>query len=257
MNSNEAEKILRDNLKDLPEPLKSAVVFTLANWPKWQHEFCESDAAKEFLAGLKQIPMTSHEVDEKLIDKLNNAEKHLRDNLDVWLSLEDLPHEIWRDVVGYEGRYQVSNFGRVKSFKHKHPKIMSANEQSKGYMLLRLYKNGKSKNFGIHILVAQAFISNPEQKGEVDHRNGDKTNNCVWNLDWVTRRENAVRAYQLGLIPVQKGTQSHFAKLKADAVTYIRENPDGLSTKELMKKFNVSKETVRRVRIGKTYSDVI
>ena len=190
------------------------------------------DEAKNFLASLERIPLTYREVAEEFIDKLNAAIKILWREPSVRYSTENLPHEIWRDVVGYEGLYQVSNFGCVKSFQHNYPKIIRADEQSKGYLQLRLHLNRNSKNLGVHILVARAFISNPEEKPGGDHRNGDKTNNCVWNLGWGTRSENATRAYQLVLIKVNRGTQCHYAKLTAEEVICIRENPEGLKSRK-------------------------
>ena len=253
MDSNEAKRIFLQALPELSEPIKSAVEFTLANWYRLSYEPRTSESAINFFASLLELP--SNDIDKNFSVEINGQVKFLRDDLDVWLSLENLPHEIWRDAVDYEGLYKVSNFGRVKSFRHKYPKILRANEQSKGYMQVRLHRNGKTKNFGVHILVAQAFIDNPENKREVDHRNGDKTNNCVWNLDWVTRKENAARAYKLGLIKVYRGTQSHYAKLNAKEIVYIRENSDGLNSRELAKKFNVSRATINRIKAGVTYKD--
>ena len=248
MNSNEAKRIFQLTLPKLSEPLKSAVEFTLANWHKLNRQSRASDVAINFFTNLPALP--SNNVDENFVAKLNVMAKLLRDDFDVWHSLDDLPHEDWRDVVGYEGLYQVSNYGRVKSFQKNYPKIMKSGVQSKGYVQIRLHKNRHSKNCGVHVLVAQAFIFNPAQKSEVDHRNGDKTNNCIWNLNWATRSENAARAYQLGLIKVNRGTQCHYAKLNAEEVIYIRKNPDTLKIRELSEKFNVSRETIKRVRAG-------
>lgn len=254
MNSNEAIRIFIGALPELSEPLKSAVEFTLTNWHKLSRE-PRVATALNFFASLPTLPLNS--VDEIFTAKLNEMAKILRNSPDVWLSFEDLPHEEWRNVVGYEGRYQVSNYGRVKSLLQKYPKIMRADVQSKGYVQIRLFKNGHSKNCGVHVLVAQAFMLNFEQKPEVDHINGDKENNCVWNIDWTTRRENASRAYRLGLIKINRGTQSHFAKLCAEEVIYIKNNPDSLKSRELAKKFNVSRATINRIIAGVTYKDVL
>lgn len=255
MNSNEAKEIFLHVLPEVSGALNSAINFVLTNWHKLTYEPRASDVAINFFASLPALP--SNIIDETFAAKLNKMAKLLRDTPDIWLSFEDLPHEEWCAVVDYEKRYQVSNYGRVKSLLHKYPRIMRADVQSKGYVQIRLFKNGRPKNFGVHVLVAKAFILNPERKPEVDHINGDKENNCIWNLNWTTRSENASRAYQLGLIKVCRGTQSRFAKLGADEVIYIKDNPDSLTTKELMKKFDVCKETIRRIRIGKTYKDVI
>ena len=96
--------------------------------------------------------------------------------------------EIWKDIVGYEGVYQVSNFGRVKRVKTD--RILKEFKNTDGYLLVHLYKNKVSSNQRIHRLVAQAFIPNTENKPQVNHIDENKTNNVVSNLEWVTSKEN-------------------------------------------------------------------
>lgn len=97
--------------------------------------------------------------------------------------------EIWRDIKGYEGLYQVSNLGRVRSFHGGSERIMKQTLQN-GYLRITLLKNEKSKRFLSHRLVALAFIPNPENKPQVNHIDEDKTNNRVDNLNWMTSKEN-------------------------------------------------------------------
>ena len=102
--------------------------------------------------------------------------------------------EIWKDIHDYEGLYQVSNMGNVKSLspnlKHRKGKpnelIMHKTMSSTGYMHVQLYKNHKAITKLVHILVATAFIDNPENKPEVNHIDGNKRNNAIENLEWVT-----------------------------------------------------------------------
>ena len=148
------------------------------------------DEAKKFLASLERIPMTRHEVAEELINKLNAAMKVLRSEPSVWYGLDDLPHEIWRDVVGYEGLYQNSLFGRAKSFYNGKVRILSNVLDGTGYVMWRLYKNKKPKMRKGHIVTALTFIPNPDNKPQINHFDGDKINNCVWNLKWSTQSEN-------------------------------------------------------------------
>ena len=96
--------------------------------------------------------------------------------------------EVWKDIEGYEGLYQVSNLGRVKRVKTD--RILKGCKDKGGYLVIGLYKNNVMSTKTIHRLVAQAFIPNPENKPEVNHIDEDKANNKVNNLEWMTRKEN-------------------------------------------------------------------
>jgi len=106
--------------------------------------------------------------------------------------------EVWKDVVGYEGLYQISTFGRVKSLKRfdtrgnlLKSRILKNVSRGNGYLSVDLCKNATAKLFDLHRLVAQAYIPNPDSKPQVNHIDEDKTNNNVDNLEWVTIKENA------------------------------------------------------------------
>lgn len=108
--------------------------------------------------------------------------------------------EIWKDIPEYEGLYQVSNYGRVRSIDRNiyrnggcaaiKGKMLVLRKKNSGYMQVNLWKDNKGSNFYIHRLVAQSFIPNPENKPEVDHIDTNVGNNHVNNLRWVTSREN-------------------------------------------------------------------
>lgn len=99
-------------------------------------------------------------------------------------------NEIWKDIEGYEGLYQVSNLGRVKRVKTGRILKGCKDRYGYGYLLVSLYKNGSQSTKRIHRLVAQAFIPNPENKPEVNHIDENKTNNMISNLEWSTSKEN-------------------------------------------------------------------
>lgn len=96
--------------------------------------------------------------------------------------------EVWKDIEDYEGLYQVSNFGRVKRVETG--RILKYSKHPSGYILAHLSKNGIASHHRIHRLVAQAFISNYDNKSDVNHIDEDKTNNRASNLEWSTRKEN-------------------------------------------------------------------
>ena len=128
--------------------------------------------------------------------------------------------EIWKDIKGYEGLYQVSNLGKVKSLKKEvnfysglykevkkrkyKERIINLKKTNRGYMNITLYKNGIRKHFNVHRLVADTFILNPNNLPEVNHKDGNKENNCVDNLEWVTRSENMQHSLKTGLFKPKK-----------------------------------------------------
>lgn len=110
--------------------------------------------------------------------------------------------ELWKDIKGYEGRYQISNKGRVKGLpidekfcKRAEEIILKPFVCGSGYQEVILSYNGKKKPKLIHRMVAEAFVSNPDGKREVNHKDGNKANNCYSNLEWVTPSENIKHSY--------------------------------------------------------------
>lgn len=108
-----------------------------------------------------------------------------------------MKNEIWKDVVGYEGRYQVSSMGRVKSLERKDrlgrtvkERILKPGVVGSGYLMISLYAGGKQKMFFVHRLVCQALHENPDNKPQVNHINEDKADNRACNLEWSTAKEN-------------------------------------------------------------------
>lgn len=113
-------------------------------------------------------------------------------------------NEEWRDVPNYKGYYKVSSFGRVFSVRAN--KIMNLQNEHCGYLQLQFQVHNAMKHWKVHRLVALAFIPNPENKKCINHKDGNKKNNHVSNLEWCTHRENLVHAHRTGLkIPSQTG----------------------------------------------------
>lgn len=168
--------------------------------------------------------------------------------------------EIWKDVVGYEGYYQISNFGNVKSLSriklHKgyiplltKEKLMKININKYGYSYISLEKNKKQKYCLIHRLVGIAFIDNNKNKTDINHKNGVKHDNRLENLEWLTRKENTIHSAKTGLTKI--GELNYCTKLKNKDVLKIRES--SLSTKELSQIYNVSVSTIYNIKSRKKW----
>lgn len=163
--------------------------------------------------------------------------------------------EVWVDVRGYNGVYQVSNLCRVRTtgmtFKDKNgksyvrkPKFVTVFVNTNGYLAVGLSKNKKQKQWLLHRLIAIHFISNPENKPEVNHKNGIKTDASIDNLEWCTKSENTIHAFATGLMDI-RGEKHMHAKLDNEKVLAIRKNCK--HKKDLViyaKKYNVSVGTV-------------
>lgn len=168
------------------------------------------------------------------------------------LSTDDLPHEVWKDITGYEGLYQVSTYGRVKSFNGRwvEEKILKPQLGHGGYLSVCLYKGDKGKRFFVSRLVGAAFIPNPESKPELNHI-FSCFNNHMSGLEWVTRSENMTHAYVSGLVPA--GEEHYRAKLTNEQVVYIRQNPDRLAQYKLANMFDVSQSIISSIQTGKSF----
>lgn len=164
--------------------------------------------------------------------------------------VENLPNEEWRDIGGYEGLYQISNYGRVKSFARGTVIVRIPAISGDGYLYISTSKNGVHKNLKIHRLVAQAFVPNPEALPCVNHIDGNKLNNLPANLEWCTVAENNRHAIAAGL-----NVRAN-RKLTPDAIRYIRENPERFTYKQLGEMFEVSPNLILGIRKNRFYKDV-
>ena len=177
--------------------------------------------------------------------------------------------EIWKEVKGYEGSYQVSNFGRVKSCSRivnrknnsilpVKEKILKSSLSTKKYPHVALSKKGILKTKKIHRLVAYAFIPNPENKPQVNHLDGIKTNNYVSNLEWCTNYENKKHSLKMGLQVFKKGSDIGTSKLKEKDIVDIRnlfKNGD-YTKSEIANIYKMSKTSIHDIIILKNWKHV-
>lgn len=175
--------------------------------------------------------------------------------------------EEWREIKGYEGYYEVSNIGNIRSMeryvnsKNKSialKKAKSINMSKRGaYISVKLSKENKEKTFSVHRLVALMFIPNPENKLEVNHIDGNKMNNFVGNLEWCTRSENGLHSYKNGLQSGRKGSKHHFTNLREyDIIQMFFDLNKGLTKREISIKYGLSYSNICKILRGKTWRHV-
>lgn len=176
--------------------------------------------------------------------------------------------EIFKDIPGYEGFYQVSDKGSVKALERTYKqfngltgnynyrvypeKLMFIEEDKDGYLKTRLSKDGSQKKFFIHRLVALTFIPNNQDKPEVNHIDGNKKNNTLANLEWVTTSENQRHAIANKLYETAKGESSGTSKLKESEVREIHKlwSTGEVTQEYLSKKFGIAGSAISRIVNG-------
>ena len=131
----------------------------------------------------------------------------------------ELANEVWRDVDGYDGMYQVSDLGRVRSLKFGKVRVLRANKDKGGYLSVQLSKNNNQKRHSVHRLVADAFIENDdESKTQINHIDECKQNNRLWNLEYCTAQYNST--YNDINWRRKNGIRHKIAKLYNQDITY-------------------------------------
>ena len=176
----------------------------------------------------------------------------------------DLEDEVWKDVVGYEELFSVSNRGRL--FSKRTNKILKQNIVGNGYNACVTKLNGRKGSnlvMKIHREVAKAFIPNLAELPFVNHIDGDKLNNNVENLEWVTPRENVVHALMTGLSTIDhlKDLNKSLRKLTKDGVKHIKTHykpfDREVGARALARNYGVCKATILSIVHGESYLDVV
>lgn len=175
--------------------------------------------------------------------------------------------EEWKDIQGYEGIYKISSFGRVKALErfyycghHKQHKnkvkefIKKQQSDKLGYKRIPLSLNGVEKRFSVHVLVAKAFIENPENKSQVNHKWGIKNDNRVHQLEWNTPKENNKHAFLMGFKKGCVVDHSCNQKLSIEQIIAIANSKE--KGVDLAIKYNISPSHISAIRLGVFYSDI-
>lgn len=158
--------------------------------------------------------------------------------------------EIWKNIKEYKGKYQVSNKGRVKNTNTN--KILSQSTNNCGYYRVSLYSNKITKVVDVHRIVAETFINNPKNKKEVNHIDGNKANNNINNLEWVTHKENINHAWKNKLFEPVRQASRRYGKNNPVAKKVIQYDIHGNKVKEYDSIADAVKETnINKTSIGK------
>lgn len=176
---------------------------------------------------------------------------------------------IWKNITGYEGLYQISDTGLVKSLKRTcnskngklrivPEKILTPKLDKDGYLVLHLSKNNKRWYISIHRLVGLNFISNVFNFPEINHKDGNKLNNNVNNLEWCTTKKNVQHSFDIGLNIPKKGSKRAMSKMTEEKVIEVRNRykNENISLKILSKDYNICAQTLHSIINRKTWKHV-
>lgn len=215
-----------------------------------------------------------------------SIDKLLYENFSDDYNIQDYnKNETWKDIKGCEGRYQVSNLGNVRSLDRyinqtsangiiysrfmKGKLLSSERNNGNGYLCVQLpdgVYTEKEENHYIHQLVAETFIPNPENKPTVNHKDANKDNNNVDNLEWATQSEQMIHAYSMNLIDVTKintnpicGEKHYNSKLSESQVReiYSLANSEGYTEQQIAEMYGVTRKNVDCIKHKKTWKHIL
>jgi superfamily II helicase len=163
--------------------------------------------------------------------------------------------EIWKDVIGFEGRYYISNLGNVRS----RFKVLKPHLNRDGYMYINMINHGKNnggKTAKVHRLVALHFVENLQNKPHIDHIDGNKFNNVYTNLRWCTHQENITYAWESGIYN-NVGSKHAMSKLTESQVIEIRNKlNNGQSGRSLANEYNVKGMCISNIKNNITWRHI-
>lgn len=183
--------------------------------------------------------------------------------------MDKIDEEIWKPIIGYEGIYEISSFGRVKALSVVRNKwfgeVVSKERIMKPYLgknkyhNVSLHKERTLKRVYIHRIVAEAFIDNPDNKKDVNHKDGVRWNNNLNNLEWATRSENKLHAYRTGISKAVTGEKHGKAKLRETDVRTIRFliNDFGYKDTVIANLFDMHPYSISQIRNKKIWRSLI
>jgi hypothetical protein len=172
--------------------------------------------------------------------------------------------EVWKTIKGFENYYEVSSLGRVRGvdrvvnhktsfFLNLKSKLIKPYLNKNGYLFVNITKKSKSFNKSVHRLVCETFLENQHNKKDVNHIDGNKLNNEIKNLEWCTRSENLIHAYNIGL--KDRGEKHYNAKLTENQVLEIR-SLNNISKTEIGIKYKVSRKCISKILNRQTWKHV-
>lgn len=177
-------------------------------------------------------------------------------------------NEIWKDIIGYEGFYKISNYGKVKSlarlvkmgpnkFRQTNEMFLNPSKSIHGYWRLCLQKNGKRNMHFIHRLIGKAFIPNPENKPEINHINGIRDDNSMDNLEWVTTLENQLHSVHVLKRKILRGNEVGNSILNPELILELKYMKQYFSYTKLQDIYEIDRATIHLAVTGKNWKHLM
>lgn len=164
-------------------------------------------------------------------------------------------NELWQWIAGFEGLYEISSKGAIRSYCRAEPKTLNPAHANNGYLQVNLCKSGQRHARHVHVLVAATFLGERRAGFDVSHLNGDKADNRVENLTYESHSQNCARRREHGTAYLPAGELHHNAKLTRDAVSRIFEmRAQGCYQKDIARAFGVTQSNISRVLSGRQWS---